>query len=250
MNVIIIEDEAAAREKLISMLKTAVPGVRILACLESVEESIRWLQQNPPPDVAFVDIQLSDDDSFKIFEKVQVQFPIIFTTAFDQYLLRSFEYNSIDYLLKPITADKLKRSLEKIKKLELHFVNTQTQRIAELIHPAKTKNNRILAKKGVDFVPLAFDDIAYFYTEHKITFVIDRNGERFIVDQALAELGSLLDENGFFRLNRQYLVCQNAVEKFRPETGKIRVFLNPPAREEVLVSKENAPEFRKWVAGK
>ena len=99
-------------------------------------------------------------------------------------------------------------------------------------------------------MPLAFDDIAYFYTEHKITFVIDRNGERFIVDQALTELGSLLDEKGFFRLNRQYLVCQNAVEKFRPETGKIRVFLNPPAREEVLVSKENAPEFRKWVAGK
>ena len=139
MNVIIIEDEAAAREKLISMLKTAVPGVRILACLESVEESIRWLQQNPPPDVAFVDIQLSDDDSFKIFEKVQVQFPIIFTTAFDQYLLRSFEYNSIDYLLKPITADKLKRSLEKIKKLELHFVNTQTQRIAELDPPGKNQ---------------------------------------------------------------------------------------------------------------
>src|SRR5687767_10758892 len=140
MNVLIIEDEILAQAKLEAMLHSLDNSIIILAKLSSVKDTIQWLSTNPAPDLAFVDIQLSDDHSFEIFRKFPVQFPVVFTTAFDKYLLESFEFNSIDYLLKPITEDKLKRSLTKIKKLEQHFlqgnilklisnVNQQTDRI-------------------------------------------------------------------------------------------------------------------------
>src|SRR5690242_10915261 len=122
MNVVIIEDELPARAKLEEMLKQLWPETNVMAKLGSVKESLQWLSQNPTPDLAFVDIQLSDDHSFEIFRKHPVPCPVIFTTAFDKYLLESFEFNSIDYLLKPITEEKLKRSLDKVRKLERHFL--------------------------------------------------------------------------------------------------------------------------------
>ena len=133
MNVIIIEDELPARAKLEAMLKILNPDIRIVAQLGSVKDSVRWLAQNTAPDLAFVDIQLSDDHSFEIFRQHPVQFPLIFTTAYDKYLLDSFEFNSIDYLLKPITEEKLKRALEKARKLEQHFVQANFQKLMGII---------------------------------------------------------------------------------------------------------------------
>src|SRR5918993_173516 len=122
MNVVIIEDELPARAKLEEMLIRLWPGITVVAKLGSVKESLQWLSQHPSPDLAFVDIQLSDDHSFEIFRKHPLQCPVIFTTAFDKYILESFEFNSIDYVLKPITEEKLKRSLDKVRKLERHFI--------------------------------------------------------------------------------------------------------------------------------
>jgi DNA-binding LytR/AlgR family response regulator len=248
MNVIIIEDELLAKAKLEAMLISLDKSISILAKLSSVKDSIQWLSQNPSPDLAFVDIQLSDDHSFEIFRQYPVKFLVIFTTAYDKYLLESFEFNSIDYLLKPITEEKLKRSLEKMATLRTHFLQ---ENILKLIQPTPAPSrNRIIAKKGTEFVALDIGEIAYFYTEHKIVFAKDFSGRQLILDKNLAELEADVDPKSFFRLNRKYIANLKSIERFKPDNGKIRVFLNPEMKEEVYVSKETAPEFRLWIEGR
>lgn len=248
MNVIIIEDELPARAKLLSMLLAMDSSLQVVAQLGSVKESLEWLKNNREPDLAFVDIQLSDDHSFEIFKKHPVKFPVIFTTAYDKYLLESFKFNAIDYLLKPITEEKLKRSLEKIQKLEQHFLQGN---ILKLIQQQSTQTkSRIVARKGTEFIALNLDEVAYFFTEHKIVFVRDFNGRQMIVDKNLGELESNLNKEIFFRINRKFIANIKAIERFRPDNGKIQVFLKPEMKEEVHVSKETAPEFRSWIGEK
>lgn len=246
MNVIVIEDELPARAKLVAMLNVLDPRIRVKAQLGSVQETLDWLKINREPQLAFVDIQLSDDHSFEIFKKHPVKFPVIFTTAYDKYLLESFEYNAIDYLLKPITEDKLRRSLEKIQKLEQHFLQGN---ILNLIQQQPGKS-RIVARKGAEFIALEFEEIAYFFTEHKLVFLRDFQGRQMIVDKNLGELENEVSSRMFFRINRKFLSNIKAIERFRPENGKIQVFLKPDIKEEIYVSKETAPEFRSWISGR
>ena len=243
MNVIIIEDELPARAKLILMLQAIDQSISVVAQLGSVKESIAWLLTNKEPDLAFVDIQLSDDHSFEIFRKQPVRFPVIFTTAYDKYILESFEFNSIDYLLKPITEEKLKRSLAKIKNLEQHFFQGNVLKLIQ----QPTAKGRIVVRKGTEFVALDVEEIAYFFTDHKIVFVRDFLGRQMIVDKNLSELESDLDQKLFFRINRKFIVNQKAIDRFKPDSGKILIFLKPEMKEEIHVSKETAPEFRKWI---
>lgn len=246
MKVLIIEDELPAQAKLESMLLELDAQIKIVAKLGSVKETISWLDQNPHPDVAFADIQLSDDHSFEIFRKCQVQFPVIFTTAFDKFLLESFEFNSIDYLLKPITMEKLSKALEKVKRLEHHFVKHNLEKLAHLLTPPTLKE-RIVAKKGTEFTVLNIHDIAYFYTEHKIVFAKNFSGNQFIIDENLSELEAAVDKKFFFRINRKFLSNIKAIDRFKPDNGKIRIYLNPDMKEEIHVSKETAPVFREWI---
>lgn len=248
MTVIIIEDELPARAKLVSMLKSINPNIQVAAQLGSVKESLEWLKSNPEPEMAFVDIQLSDDHSFEIFKKHSVKFPVIFTTAYDKYLLESFEFNAIDYLLKPITEEKLKRSLDKIQKLEQHFLQGNILKLLQ--HQTSNAKTRIVARKGTEFIALNLDESAYFFTEHKIVFVRDFQGRQMIVDKNLAELEEILNKETFFRINRKIIANIKAIERFKPDNGKIQVFLKPEIKEEVHVSKETAPDFRKWAGEK
>jgi DNA-binding LytR/AlgR family response regulator len=244
MNVLIIEDELPARAKLTAMLQVINPAINVVAQLGSVRESLEWLSKNSEPHLAFVDIQLSDDHSFEIFRKHPVKFPVIFTTAYDKYMLESFEFNSIDYLLKPITEQKLKRALDKIQKLEQHFFQGNILKLIQQKTPAK---GRIVGRKGTEFVAINTDEVAYFFTDHKIVFVRDFAGRQMIVDKNLVELESELDPTYFFRLNRKFIAHQKAIDRFKPDNGKIQIFLKPEMKEEVHVSKEMAPEFRKWI---
>lgn len=244
MKVIIIEDELLAQAKLEAMLKRIEPSIEVIARIGSVKESREYLQQHASPDLAFVDIQLSDDHSFEIFRDHPPDFPVIFTTAYDKYLLESFEHNAIDYLLKPISEEKLKRSLAKLKKLESHFVQGK---IKMLLDEKPRVQDRIVAKKGTEFVALAWNEVAYFFTEHKVVFLKDVHGRQYILDKTLADLERELDGKLFFRLNRKFLINVEAIEKFKSDSGKIRVFLRPPLNEEVYVSKETAPDFRRWI---
>jgi len=245
MTVIIIEDELPARAKLISMLQALDASIQVVAELGSVQESLAWLRNNVEPALAFVDIQLSDDQSFEIFRKHDVRFPVIFTTAYDKYMMESFEFNSIDYLLKPITEEKLKRSLEKVKKLERHFFQGNLLKLIQ--QPPTPSKSRMVARKGTEFVTLNLDDIAYFFSDHKIVFVRDFSGRQMIVDKNLAELEAELNPQLFFRINRKYIAHQKAIDRFKPDNGKIQIFLKPEQKEEVHVSKETAPAFRTWI---
>ena len=243
MRVLIIEDELPACAKLEDMLKKLQPDVTVIARLGSVKETIKWLTSNIHPDFAFVDIQLSDDHSFEIFRQLPVKFPVIFTTAYDKYLLESFEFNSIDYLLKPITEERLDRTLKKIRDLETHFLHGNLLKLIQAERP----KNRIIGKKGTEFIALELDEVAYFFTEHKVVFVRDFSGRQLILDRNLAEIEEQLDKTKFFRINRKFIAQLKAIERFKPDNGKVRIFLIPEMKEEIHVSKETAPQFRTWM---
>lgn len=249
MRILIIEDELLAQNKLEEMLLTLAPDIKVLAKLGSVKESVKWLAANPAPDLAFVDIQLSDDHSFEIFRKAPVNCPVVFTTAYDKFMLESFEFNSIDYLLKPVTLEKVQKVLEKFRRLEDHFLRGNLDRIIHLVQPPALSKERIIAKKGTDFIALEIKDIAYFYTDHKVVFARDFSGRQFIVDENLGELEIQLNKKNFFRINRKFLSSFKAIDRFKPDSGKVRVYLVPEMKEEIHVSKESAPAFREWVSG-
>lgn len=248
MKVLIIEDEATAVDKLSAMLRKLDSGIEIVGTLESVKECLDWLRNNPGPDLAFVDVQLSDDNSFEIFEQFEVKFPVIFTTAYDDYILKAFEYNSIDYLLKPLQEDRLRKALEKVKKLENHFIQYRFNELFDRAAGKPAKKQRFIVKKGVDFVSINIKDIAYCFTEYRIVFLRDRQGNKYIIDKTLADLQEELAHD-FFRANRKYLVSIDSVARFRSDQGKILLELDPKVNEEVVVSKENAPNFRAWIGG-
>lgn len=249
MKVIIIEDELLAQENLEHLLAKVSNRVVVVAKLGSVRETLNWLAAHPAPDLAFVDIQLSDDHSFEIFRQFKPTFPVVFTTAYDKYVLESFEYNSIDYLLKPITEEKLSRTLDKFGRLSEHF---NRQQISKLIDDVATTQpyahaDRIVARKGSQYIVVPIDRVAYFFTIHKIVFLRDIEGKQMIVDKNLSALESGLDASKFIRLNRKYIAAARAITQYVPVQGKLRVKLEPDSGEDVFVSKESAPAFRMWI---
>lgn len=247
MNILIIEDERPAAERLIAMVKEFDPEIRIAATLRSVKESLVWLSRHPEPDCILADIQLNDGLSLEIFEHHPVASPLIFTTAYDEYLLKAFAFNSIDYLLKPINKEKLFHALQKYRSLKQHF-SVDLGSLAGHIRNKTPINDRLVVKKGTDFTAIRMEQVAYFYSEHKITFLIDTQGSRYIVDKPLSEIEITLDPSRFFRINRKFLANIDAVARFRPfEKGKVLVDLHPPVKEEVIVSQENASSFKVWV---
>lgn len=249
MRVLIIEDESTAVEKLKNMLAQIDPALQIIGTLESVKESLDWLKNHPAPDLAFVDVQLSDNNSFEIFKQHEVNFPVIFTTAYDNYIMESFEYNSIDYLLKPLQEERLRKALDKVKKLETHFLQYKFNELFNRVPGQTQQKQRYVVKKGVDFVSVNVKDIAYCFTEYRIVFLKDKAGNKYIIDKTITDLQEELSATQFFRANRKYLVSIEAVEKFRSDNGRILLDLAPPVGEEVAVSKENAPNFRNWIEG-
>lgn len=245
MRVIILEDEVVASRGLALILKKINPYIEVVAVLESVQESVEWIKNNEAPDLAFFDIQLADDSSFEVFKKCQVSFPVIFVTAYDHYLLQAFEHNSIHYLLKPINKEKIKQALDKFADLKEWFL---TQHQHTLIQTLGQPIPRMLVRKGLENISIEQTQIAYIYTEHKISFVKTTTGETYIADHSLSQLAKDLNAALFFRVNRQYLVHIGAIKSYRSvEQSKIRLELVPPPGQEVIIGKEQAVNFRKWI---
>lgn len=250
MNIIIIEDEKPAAEKLRKLILKYDPAMEIIATLGSVESATAWLKENPTPDLIFMDIELSDGLSFKIFERQDIPCPIIFTTAFDEYWQEALEQNSIDYLLKPIRQEKLENAINKYKKLKTHFSGNYTG-LLNMQSPWQTTSEyrkRFLIKKGTDLVSVKAEDIAYAFAAHKLVFIVNSKAQRFILDKSLNDLEKELDPALFFRVNRKYLVNQQHIHKIK-STGKSKLLLelNPPAAEEVVISQESSAAFKQWM---
>lgn len=251
LNAIIIEDEKPAIEALVKMLGDVPMGVNIVARLHSVKEGVEFITANPDADIIFSDVQLSDGLSFEIFKQTGVQTPVIFTTGYDKFIMMAFENNGIDYLLKPINKVDLDRALLKYEKMRTHFLqsakNSSIEHLSKFI--SSRKKTRLLVKKGIESIVLRLDDITLFYTENKIVYVLDRYLKKYICDGTLSELEKELDENIFFRANRQYIININFIKGFKPlEKVKLSVDLNiPEINHYITISQEMAPAFRKWM---
>jgi DNA-binding LytR/AlgR family response regulator len=249
MKVIIIEDEKPAAEKLLKAIQKIDPSIEITAVLNSVRSSIEWLQQNPLPELIFMDIELGDGLSFKIFDKIKITSPVIFCTAYDEYWQEAFEHNSIDYLLKPVKQDKLEIALNKYDKLKQHFAVSFQQLQQWHRHPADHGyKKRFLVKRGMDYVSVKTEDIAYFYATHKLVCMVDNKNQKFILDQSLAEIEKQLDPSHFYRVNRKYFVQQNAIKKIKSyPKSKLQLELEPAISEDIIISQENVAAFKEWM---
>jgi DNA-binding LytR/AlgR family response regulator len=248
LNTIIIEDERPSRESLLQTLARISADVNLLATITSVQEGISYLGQPRNADIIFSDVQLPDGLSFEIFRHCVVEAPVIFVTAYDEFMLNAFEHNGIDYLLKPVDEKELDKSLRKYKMLQHHFAGKAND-ISKLNPFLQPKKTRLVVKKGIESIALPFDDIVLFFTENKVVYVIDKTGKKYLSDKNLGDLEMELDKNKFFRANRQYIVNINYIRSFKPyEKVKLQIDLaTTDINHAIIVSQETAPIFRKWV---
>lgn len=247
IRVAIIEDERPAREHLERAVRRADGAVDVVAQLESVAAAVDWLGRNPAPDLILADIQLSDGLALDVFERVEVGCPVVFCTAYDEYLTEAMRHNGIDYLLKPIRDRDVADAIAKYRRLGEHF-GARLRAFAGQVRSAAPERRRLLVRSGEEFVAVPLEQVAYFEVEDKLVALVTVDGAHYDIDRALAELEAELSPSDFFRVNRQYLVHARAVQRFRPYfKGRLVVDLAPAARTEVLVSQENAARFRAWM---
>ena len=250
MKIVIIEDEKPAAEKLKKAIAQYDSSIQLLALLGSCQSASKWFQQYPGPDLVFMDIELTDGLSFQIFDQCVISCPVIFTTAYDEYWQESFDYNSIDYLLKPLKQENLENAINKYKKLKQHFTMNYAALFQELQLPGRSSSfrKRFLVKKGIDLVIIRTDEIAYCYAAHKLSFIVDHKSQQFILDKSLTDLEKELDPALFFRINRKYLLNIHHISRVKTHSkSKLLVELNPAPREEIIVSQENTASFKKWM---
>jgi DNA-binding LytR/AlgR family response regulator len=245
MNVLIIEDEQPAFKRLSKLIQEVAPAMNILAHLDSVESSKDWLQRNQKPELVFMDIHLADGSAFDLLKKVKLECPVIFTTAYDQYAMDAFKAASIDYLLKPVKKEDLKDALDKLQLFKDIFQKKEKNQDA----PVEYKK-RFLIRFGEHIKTIGTEDIAYCYSENKATFARTLDGRNYPMDHNLDALEQLLDPKDFFRINRQYLISLKAIEEMRTYTkARVLVKLNPPVKEQPVVSSERAADFKHWLGG-
>jgi two-component system, LytTR family, response regulator len=248
LNTVIIEDEKTARQSLTHSLLSIDANINVIAQLSSVKESIDFFSRTPQADLIFCDVQLEDGLSFEIFSKIEIRTPVIFITGYDQFVMNAFEYNGIDYLLKPVSEHELQKAITKYRKLEKHFSNPSS--LDSLVqYVSSRKKTRLIVKKGMENISLRLEDIVLFFTENKIVYVVDQWGKKYLVDRNLGELEEDLDGAIFFRANRQYIVNINYIKGFKPyEKVKLQVDLAiPDLNYSIIISQETAPAFRKWM---
>lgn len=250
MKVLIIEDEPAAVRRLQKLLHEIHPDNEILGAVSSIETAVEWLRQNPPPEVILMDIHLADGSSFDIFDKVEVKAPVIFATAYDEYALKAFKVNAIDYLLKPIKKEELEVAMKKLAKGGQKG-GEQDELIRKLADAGFIKKaKRILVKMGQSIKLIDLDTVAYFYSKDKISFAVLPGQKRYPLDQSLDQIEQLVDPSHYFRINRQFIVKMEAIEEMIAYSkSRVKLKLNPPSEEDAIVSKERSPDFKKWLVG-
>jgi DNA-binding LytR/AlgR family response regulator len=255
MKVLIVEDEELAVEKLRLMILAMEKDVEIAGTIGSIKKTVEWLKANAPPDIILMDIELSDGHSFEIFNQVEVETPVIFTTSYDEYALKAFKVNSIDYLLKPIQKSDLKLAFDKYRKLQLNKGETASSLhiqllIEELQSKAGSKEyrKRFLVKQGQKQMPIEVDDIAYFYIFDRALFLKTTDNKKLIIDYTLDDVESMLDPVRFFRVNRSLIVSIKSVIQLHDYfNSRLVVTLNPPFEEKTIVSREKVNDFKKWL---
>ena len=246
---IIIEDESLAAQRLEALVRKCDGSIEIIGKLSSVKASVEWLRNNPRPDLIFMDIHLDDGSSFAIFEQIDVQAPVIFTTAYDEYTIKAFKVNSIDYLLKPINAEDLGYALEQFRRLKLasYYYSGLGDSPIENLKKTAVKS-RFMVSTGNKLVSIPVEDIAYFYSEDKMTFLQLTTGGRHVIEYSLDKLMPLLAEDRFFRINRQFIVGMDSIDAIHKiSSNRLKLALKPAHPKPIYVSLDKYTPFRDWL---
>lgn len=254
MNILIIEDEQATARHTKKMLLEIDPGINILAVLDSIESAVRWFGSHAEPDLLLLDIHLADGLSFEIFKDVEIACPVIFATAYDQYAIQAFRVNSVDYLLKPISKDALMEALKKYRKLNLtaKMPAIDYLKLAEMLsNKGPELMKRIMIRYGENIKAIDIKDIAYFHTEDKNVFLTTFDNKNYPADFSLDELELKLDASRWFRINRQFIISFEAIEKMTAYSkSRIKIILRPACASESISSTERSGDFKLWLTGK
>ncbi|MCD8101576.1 MAG: LytTR family DNA-binding domain-containing protein [Alistipes sp.] len=254
MKALIIEDEHLPARRLEKLLRELRPGAEVLAVLQTVDESVEWFAANAAPDIVFMDIHLADGLSFSIFEEARVECPIIFTTAYDQYALKTFEVNSVDYLLKPVRREDLERALNKLDFLSNSAAGSPAAvdmaDLARLLEQGMQsyKHSFFVTHKDT-LIPVQVRDIAYFVLDNRIVTAWSYEGRHYNIDTTLEELARQLDPREFYRANRQYIIARGAIRNIATWFGSRAVVNLTVPSERIIVSRTNVADFKRWVTG-
>jgi two-component system, LytTR family, response regulator LytT len=250
MKILIIEDEAPALNRIKKQVIEIDPSIEIVDTADSIESAVELFSSHHDIDFALMDIELADGQSFEIFNRVKVNCPIIFTTAYDEFALKAFKVNSIDYLLKPIDKDELKKAFEKFKNFkQTNPFDERLKNLLQNLNEEKVKyKTRFLVKLGQKLISISVDEIAYFYSQDKLCFVLTKTNNRYVIDYTLEELAKILQPEKFFHVNRKYISSINSITNVHTYfNGKLKVDLLPKVEEEIIVSREKATEFKDWL---
>jgi DNA-binding LytR/AlgR family response regulator len=251
MKALIIEDEILASKHLQQVLDE-IGGFTVIAVLESVRATVMWFENNPQPEIAFMDIHLSDGYAFEIFNHIKITCPIVFTTAYDEYALKAFDVNSIDYLLKPIEVDDVQDALKKLRELSTtdNAQNAINSLIATFKKDSKYKKHFLIPIKGDKLLPVQTSDLACFYVDSGIIKALTFDERSFSLDFTLDELSELIDPELFFRANRQYIISRKAIKDIDLWfNSRLSVNLNVPVPDKIVISRGRIPEFKAWFSG-
>lgn len=252
MKAVIVEDERAAVRNLTALLTDVTPEMEIIAVLDSISESVEWFKEHKSPDLVFMDIHLADGSAFEIFRHIEIACPVIFTTAYDEYALKAFKVNSVDYLLKPIGAEDVRNAL---KKLELFRSATGEPESGEdiqglirmLRRQESYKTHFLVPQKGDKLLPLSLESVYYFYINEGIVKAVTMEGKEYPVSHTLDEIADSLNPMRFFRVNRQYLIARKAIKDIDLWfNGRLSVNLIVPVPEKILISRVRVAEFKEW----
>ena len=249
LRVLIIEDELPNANRLRKMLSAIDKDIVVLAHLETVIDSVAWLKANPDPDLICMDIHLTDGLSFEIFNQVEIRSQVIFITAYDEYALKAFEVNGIDYLLKPVQSAKLENSVHKVRKILGGNDQSMLLETLRKIHSREiVYRSRFLVSYRDMYIMITTGEIAYFNSENKITFLITHTAKRYVVDQTLEELEQELNPVEFFRISRQFIVSVKSIAHIHQSfNGKLKVELKPATEDGILTSREKAVGLKNWL---
>ncbi len=249
MNYIIAEDERLTAERLKTMIALLRPSFNCLAVFDSVSSAVNWLKQNPHPQLAFFDIQLADGISFEIFEQVKIDFPVIFTTAYNEYALKAFKVNSIDYLLKPVNENELKAAIDKFESTRSSSTSIDSSQITTLINQlSNSYKSRFLVKVGEHLKMINCSDIAFFHSMEKSTFIRNTEGRDYAIDQTLDQLELVVNPSEFYRVNRSCIIGINSIRDIVAySNSRLKIVPTVKTDEDIIVSRERVSGFKEWL---
>lgn len=257
MKILIVEDEELAVKKIQKTLSSVDESANVIGITDSIEGTVQWLESNPAPDLILMDIELSDGQSFEIFNLTEVKSPVIFTTSYDEYALKAFKVNSVDYLLKPIQKEELQSALNKFKQVKSAYskkddagainIDSLVKELQQKLQP-KEYRKRFLVKHAQKLVSIEVTDIAYFYSDGRLNFFKSTDNKKYVVDYTMDDLEEMLDPEKYFRISRSFYVSIESVERIDDYFGnRLILSLKPAVDKEALVSREKVTEFKKWM---